>query len=435
MRALALLLLLASPLALGQDDASSEDGAAPDAEAAPSDGYVPDSASVSSVQVHGYVDVGFAKAQGSSFARGDTRLPADYGVDAFAPAVNSRGDVASLDAEGRFVNGFLPRSLEIGDRASFFVNTASLDVQYAPPGAPVLLFTRAQFMPRFRPGQGTETRVLLQQAFGRVIPFDFAEFALTVGKFDPVFGIEYLENEAPLRVNVTPSLMARYTTGHQVGAKAFYRMQFPRLLSALSLNAAVTNNSSRVESLQTPEVSLTGRPHGSARLGYELQLLRLQLKLGASGQYGPRNDQRVAHVLHRALGADARITAGWLSLSGEFVRALDDQGVLPGKETGLGAFPFASGFHVRGFYATAALALPISARFALRTVTPFARYDQRNAGFDGFGDIRTSRITAGARLDLWELVALKAEYLLNREESGAPRVDNDVFTASAVGSF
>ena len=41
---------------------------------------------------------------------------------------------------------------------------------------------------------------------------------------------------------VTPSLIARYTTGHSLGLKAFYRLQLPALWSAISLNAAATNS-------------------------------------------------------------------------------------------------------------------------------------------------------------------------------------------------
>ena len=91
--------------------------------------------------INGYVDVGFAKAQGdgTSFAPGDTRVPLDYGVDPFAPAVNSRGDAASTDpgrASGnpRFVNGFLPRSAGIGGPPSFLLNTAErrLSLHVAP---------------------------------------------------------------------------------------------------------------------------------------------------------------------------------------------------------------------------------------------------------------------------------------------------------------
>jgi hypothetical protein len=399
-------------------------------------GYTPEEvAAPSPFRISGYVDVGFAKAQGrgSSFHPDDTRVPADYGADAFAPAVNSRGEVASLDAGGRFVNGFLPYSVGIGGHGSFLLNTASLDLFYEPGSAPVLVFARAQFLPRFGQG-GDSTRLVLQQAFGRVTPFSGHEFTLTVGRFDSVFGIEYLENEAPLRTGITPSLMARYTTGHQLGAKALYRRQLPTLSSAVSINMALTNGSSRVESLQTADLSLTGLPYVSARLGYELQLLRLQVKLGVSGQTGARNDQNDSDVRQTQLGADARLTAGWLSLAGEYVRARDEAGTAPGKHTGTGDFFYASSFAVDGFYGTLALALPVDAD-ALRTATVYGRYDRRAAEFHGFGGILTSRYTVGARLDFWSVLSLKAEYLFNRENAGAPRVDNDVFAASAVYTF
>ena len=249
-----------------------------------SEGYTPPSqgpGAASPIVVGGYVDVGFARAQGdgTSFAPGDTRLPADYGVDTFATAVNARGDVASTDSHGLFVNGFLPHSVGIGGRASFLVNTVAADLKYAPPSAPLMIFTRVLALPRFSDA-GDATRVVVEQAFGRLIPFDSLEAALAVGKFDSVFGIEYLDNEANIRTGITPSLIARYTTGQSVGAKVFFRQQIAPLWSALSINAAATNQGTFVDVLQTPDVSLTGVPVVSARLGYELNLRRVQVKLG-----------------------------------------------------------------------------------------------------------------------------------------------------------
>ena len=72
---------------------------------------------------------------------------------------------------------------------------------------------------------GDGTRVVVEQAFGRLVPFDSQELALSVGKFDSVFGIEYLDNQANIRTGITPSLIARYTTGQSIGAKLFYRLQ------------------------------------------------------------------------------------------------------------------------------------------------------------------------------------------------------------------
>src|SRR5215813_3677752 len=206
-----------------------------------------------------------------------------------------------------------------------------------------------------------------------------------------------------------------------VGLKTFYRLQIPSLSSAVSLNAALTNNGPWVDSLQTPDISLAGAPNGTGRLGYELNLLALQLKLGVSGWYGPRNDQRSTSPTQRAVGADARFIAGWFTLSGEYINLREDAGVSAGKFTGTGDYPLASGFKVDGFYGQLAVAIPL-APTGLQTATVYTRYDRRHAEFEGFTPIITSRSTAGLRLDLWSVLALKAEYLFNRENAGAPTV-------------
>ena len=401
-----------------------------------SDGYTPapeGGAAPSPLTVNGYIDVGFAKAQGNgtSFAPGDQRIPADYGVDPFAPAVNTRGDVASTDAGGRFVNGFLPRSAGIGGNASFLLNTLDVDLKYAPAATPLLVFSRVQLLPRFT-GDGDDTRVYVEQAFGRYTPFDSQELALSVGKFDSVFGIEYLDNQSNIRTGVTPSLIARYTTGQSIGAKLFYRIQIPPFWSALSLNVAATNSGNFVEALQPPDASLTGAPVGSGRLGYELNAPAVQAKLGVSAMYGPRNDQPQQSVHQKAFGADARVAFRGIYASAEYVRV--DEGEGGPKTTSLGSFPLASAFSVRGGYAQLAYGLPWSVGF-LHKVTVYARYDRRHAWFQGFTPITVDRLTGGVRFDLWDSLLLKAEYLDNRELAGAPTVANNVFTTSVVYSF
>lgn len=398
----------------------------------PGDGYTPNEAQAEeTLRLTGYIDVGFVKAfgNGSSFGANDLRTPLDYGNDAFAPAVNSRGDVASNDATGRFTNGFLPRSVGIGSTPSFLINTASADVRFQPRNIPIFMFARLQLMPRFT-GQGDGTRVDLQQAFGRVSPFKNHELALFVGRFDSVFGIEYLENEANLRPGVTPSLIARYTTGHGLGAKAFYRFQLPTIWSAVSFNVAATNNGTRVEALVPIDASLTGNFVGSARVGYELNLQYVQLKAGVSGLYGPRNDQRTTTARQMALAGDLRLTAFGFSLAGEFLRLIDEPGP-GGKITGMSENERASGFDVWGGWGRLSYTLPWKTE-AFTGLTLYGRYDRRHAKFQGFTELQTDRFTAGVRLDLYDLLAIKAEYLMNRELSGAPNVDNDVFTSSAV---
>jgi hypothetical protein len=384
----------------------------------------------------GYLDVGFADAQGNgtSLAGPDDGTPADYHVDFFAPMVNSRGDVASTETGGRVTHGFLPRSVAIAGKPSFLLNTASFDLRYQAPRAPVMAFTRLQVLPRFGgDGRGNQTWVFLEQAFGRVTPFEGHELFVSLGKFDSVFGIEYLEREAPFRTGITPSLLARYTTGTSIGAKVFYRQQIAPLWSALSLNFAATNSGTMIEALQPPDASLTGRPVLAARLGYELALPALQIKLGASGLRGPRNDQHERSVPQKMYGADGRLTVAGFTLAGEYVH-VEKEETEGAKQTGMGTFPATPEFYAHGFWAQGSYALAIG-RGPLRAITGYGRYERRHAYFEGFTPITVARVTGGVRLDLWESFILKAEMLFNRELEGAPTVKNDVFTSSAVYSW
>lgn len=412
--------------------------AKPDADAASDDeddltGYTPPSPGPTAVTA-GYVDVGFADVQGNgtSYAPNDVRVPADYGVDTFATAVNSRGDVASTEANS-FTNGFAPRSVGIGGRPSFLLNTISTDLRVSNVNGSYLVFVRAQAFPRFT-STGDQTLVLIEQAFARVIPFASQEMALTIGKADAVFGIEYLDNQANLRTGITPSLMARYTTGTQLGAKVFYRVQLPSLWSAFSINVAATNGPTLIDALQTQSASLSGQPVLSGRAGYELNLPHFQVKLGASALDGPRNDQRDTDSRMRMWGADGRVVVAGLSLTGEYVDVKEDEGGPAQKLTPQGPAFFASGFRARGFWAQASWALPWSSRW-LEKATPYVRVGYRKAQFLGFPEVEVARLTAGLRLDFAEAVALKGEWLFNQERQGAPTVDNDVRALCLVFSW
>jgi hypothetical protein len=390
--------------------------------------------SVGGLQINGYADIGFAAAQGNgtSFAPNDPRIPADYVADTFATAVNTRGDVASTDSGGRFTNGFLPRSMGIGGQPSFLLNTFDVDLKYTGQTAPILLFSRFQLLPRYNGTAGNSTTVLVEQAFARIIPFSSLEFALSIGKFDSVFGIEYQENESNLRTNITPSLIARYTTGQSLGVKAFYRKQLPPYL-AVSLNFAGTNGGTLTETLSPPDLSISGRPIMSARLGLEGNFPGVEVKAGASGEYGPRNDQHGVRVHQWIIGADLRLIWKHLELKGEGISIRQDEGDAD-KTNGLGLQTVASEFAARGAYGTLAYGIPLSDG-GFRKLSPYVRFERRHAQFEGFSAYTVQRITAGFRLDLWDELIAKAEVLLNGEIAGLPQVDNNVFTSSFVYSF
>ena len=76
-----------------------------------------------------------------------------------------------------------------------------------------------------------------------------------------MFGIEYLDNQANIRTGITPSLIARYTTGQSLGAKAFYRIQIPAALVGAQPERWRRPPAARfVESLQMPDVVADRRP-------------------------------------------------------------------------------------------------------------------------------------------------------------------------------
>jgi hypothetical protein len=423
----------------------------------PEEATPPPPSSTPPLVITGYLDVGFAKAQGdgtsfpASYAATPPMGPADYFVDTFAPAVNSRGEAASTTVPGAtpVVGGFLPRSAGIGGKPSFLVNTADVDLRYTAPEIPVMIFTRLQLIPRLYspdpiqniPG-GEYTRLFLEQAFGRVSPIRSAEFSLSVGRFDSVFGIEYLDNEANFRIGVTPSLIARYTTGQSVGVKAFYRYQIIPISSAVSVNAAATNSGTFVEALQGPSRSLTGVPILAVRLGYELDLSRVSFKLGGSAEHGPRNDQIFSNQAPETLlGFDARLVLPTLVLSGEYVHVSEeDTGAravpaVDQKLTGIGSFPEVVEFYAHGFWIQAAEELPLPIDPFRLTV--YGRYEQRHAEFPDFAGslITVDRTTLGMNVGVGETLQVKAEYLVNREIEGAPSVANNVFTSSAVWTW
>ena len=438
----------------------------PPAEAGPAEEVTPPPPSNTfPLVITGYVDVGFAKAQGNgtsfpaSFGPGVPPGPADYYVDTFAPAVNSRGEAASIAAPpGTSIAGFLPRSAGIGGKPSFLINTADVDLRYTAPELPIMIFTRLQVLPRLYNAipmttpptpdtsegmpAGEYTRLYLEQAFGRITPLKSAELAISLGKFDSVFGIEYLDNEANFRVGVTPSLVARYTTGQSTGLKLFYRYQIIPASSAISVNVAATNSGTFVESLQGPSRSLTGVPIVSGRLGYELNLPRVSIKVGGSAEYGARNDQYVTtQAPETLLGFDVRIILPTLVLSGEYLHVEEEDageslpGVTVPKLAGTGGYPEITEFYAHGFWIQAAEELPLS--IDPFRVTLYARYEQRHGQFPDFAGatILVARITGGLNIGLGENLQLKAEYLVNQELEGAPQVANNVFTSSAVWTW
>src|SRR5207237_1149730 len=106
-----------------------------------------------------------------------------------------------------------------------------------------LLRTGINFVPRagmnFYSGDFAE----VDTAELEYVATDDGKTSFFVGKTLPVFGIEYKERRADQRFGVTPSLLARYTSGSQLGLK--FRSKL--LNDWLVIAGAITNNSSGTE--------------------------------------------------------------------------------------------------------------------------------------------------------------------------------------------
>ena len=209
--------------------------------------------SVSPLSWNGYVDFGFFVPR----RQRRRRLGSRHRCHAPVPAVlqllvdvpgrhpvdrrsTRRGEVADLgDAPGRS-----PRfdSVNSDGAAGFILNEINLRPRFQLSDRAIMRAS-VNFVPR----TGSDF------ALGDFVDADLGEleYLLTadgktsvfVGKTMPVFGIEYKERKSDQRFGITPSLIARYTTGSQLGVKVRSKL----LDDWLILAAAVTNNSSTIE--------------------------------------------------------------------------------------------------------------------------------------------------------------------------------------------
>ena len=185
------------------------------------------------VTVGGYLDIGYFVPGGNNGAGyvedfGHTRFPAYGGFgwvflgDILAPAVNSRGEVADLGtAPG------VDRYDTINSRGApgFIVNEINVTLRSAL--TPTALVTASiDFTPRT--GNNFSLGDVYDADIAQVewLPTESQRTSIFVGKTDSVLGIEYRDRKSDKRFGITPSLIARYTTGTALGVKV--RSKFGR---------------------------------------------------------------------------------------------------------------------------------------------------------------------------------------------------------------
>lgn len=400
---------------------------------------------VSRLSINGYADVGFFAPFGGGVGWvrdvGNIQFPQLADVytwtflgDILATAVNSRGEVADL-GDGPGITRF--DSVDSNGASSFIANELNLRIGYAMTDR-ALLHTSVNFIPR----SGRDF------ALGDFMEVDLAEMeylltsdgktSIFVGKTLPVFGIEYKERKSDQRFGITPSLMARYTTGPQLGMKIRSKLFNDWVILA----GSVTNNSSGTEQFhfyseidQNNGKTVNGRAAVNVPISDLLRTASsIRLEIGLSGEFGTQDWQRNLSSRDYIFlsdssgriwfqGVDLQLVAANFALKAQWMR-----GRAAGRPEDL-----AWGLVLRnsGYVEANWQVLPF---FGL-----LGRFDVRDAtvtlGTDRIYITKQMRATAGARVVFNPNMALKVEYLHNIEYGGIAEFTNNVATSSLVMSF
>jgi hypothetical protein len=382
---------------------------------------------------NGYVDFGFFIPEGTGSGvvqdLGNVNAPDLAGQfawvflgDLLSSPVNSRGEAAELgDLPG--VSRF--DSVDSKGAAGFILNEVNVGLTFALSDSAAVM-TSLDFVPRsgseFALGDFFELD--LAQLEWRVL--DDPSLTIFLGKIEPSIGIEYRERKPVRRFGVTPSLIARYTTGTQLGAKVRAKLFEERLIVA----AAVTNGSAVTEQFHFYDEidsndgkTLSGRVAVRFPLGGLSEAFAGALEIGLSGQWGPQD---------RATDNEGALWFVGLDLSYDGVdldvRAQLLTGGSPGRETDRA---YALDLKLGGYLEIDWMLLP--------ELGVLVRGDFRDA-LVSLADERaylskSLRFTAGLRLVVSSHVVVKLEYLKNLELEEVPSIDNDVFTSSLVLSY
>lgn len=375
----------------------------------------------------GYIDFGFfvPTGNGSGYAQdfGHRHLPElanrsgwVFLGDILAPTVNSRGEAADLgEAPGD------PRFDSINSRGKpgFLLSEANFTLRSAlTPSA--IITASFNLVPRtgnqFRLGDFFD----LDIAQVEWMPTASGRTSLFAGKTESVIGIEYRDRKANRRFGITPSLMARYTTGPALGVKV--RSKFgPQDLVVVA--AAVTNGSNTTEQFHFyDETDSNAGKTISGRLSVQSPT-RIKAELGVSGSWGSQDRSLSSTDAMWFVGADLIGQAGPIDVKAQWLK-----GKAPGNP---GEDVYALDLRNGGYLELDASLGP--------SLGIYGRGEFRDAdvwlGSERFYRTKSWRATLGGRWVLTERAVVKAEYLRNGEYGGLPQVKNDVFTSSLVLSY
>lgn len=380
------------------------------------------------IKITGYGDLGAFATQGdgTGFRRdiGHAAMPslANYGWvfygDLLATQINSRGDVADL-GQAPGVDRF--DSVHSGGKLTFLVNELNLGVKAGL--GPTAMFTGSvNFTPRSGSNFSLGDSFDVDIAQLEWMPTDDGKTSIFVGKVDSVLGNEYKTRKASDRFGITPSLMARYTTGTAIGIKARTLLFDDHLILA----AAVTNGSFVTEQFffnQETDSNNFKTVSGRAALRFPVPVLGGTVEVGPSASWGTQDTTPDNGPKMWFAGVDAELAMPRINVKAQWL-----MGKAPGDpDTMTYALDLRQGGYVEAdVLATSLIGVLGRAEFRDADMT---------LGQERMYRTRNWRATAGVRLSFSPNATLKAEYSHNGEYAGTPSIPDDVVTTSAVMAF
>jgi hypothetical protein len=385
------------------------------------------------VTISGYIDGGFFVPQGNGSGiirdEGNKLFPqyeGKYGWvflgDILSTAVNSRGEVADLGDP----TGAPPRfdSVHSGGAPSFIANEINLTT-VAALSSSLLATASVNFMPRTGSNFSIGDFIDIDIAQIEWMPTRSQRTSIFFGKTDSLIGIEYRERKASQRFGITPTLLARYTTGPALGLKVRSKLGPDDLIV---FAAAVTNGSNTTEQYHFyDEIDANAGKTASGRLALHPPLPVVDLELGVSGSYGSQDRATDSRGMMWFTGVDLTAHVHSFDLKAQWLK-----GAAPGSPIDQ---VFGLQLHNGAYAEIDWMVTPI--------IGLLGRAEMRDA-FVWLGDpnaagganraylTKSWRGVGGLRLAFSDRVVLKAEYLRNGEYGGIPEIKNDVFTTSLL---
>ncbi len=354
--------------------------------------------------------------------------------DPLATAINSAGhpaDTRSQNIPGQSSQAVPYDYIQSGGRPTFIINEINI-TPIAKLGEGLQAFASINFYPRtasvsigdkqdagsVQPAGPTKVGDYLwvdmaYMEYATAFKNGRHQLSVFAGRFDPNIGIEYRVRKSPDRFGVTPSLICRYSCGTPLGLKA--RGQF--FDEFFTIAFAIQNSASYQEQLfrfaentdKKYMKTLSGR--ASIHCSEKNHCSKFNLEVGVSGEFGGEVDgfynvgqsEFDPFIKQWTVDVDVHFEYRGFELRAEYLKTMADG--YPGSAL-KPALPrlSAQGAYFEGSY------------HILNWLGALLRWDVRDAVHIDYSvpfayDSLLWRLTVGARVDINNNIALKAEYL------------------------